>query len=203
MAYSYSQLVGVKATAGSIMAWCNSSAVPSTDILTEAQAWIYEKLRWPQMRIRATFALAVDEYVTALPAGFLEPISLQVDGQSAPIGFLDEQLFRLNRDSDGVMVEGWPAYYTIMGENMVFDATPTEALAGEFWHYAIPDDLSADNETNFLTQRLPSLLRKTCMAFGYEHQKRNDQRDMMLKDALVLVEQANITADLGRRGQIR
>ena len=49
MPMNYSDLVATKTTAGSIKQWLNHDGVPSTTILEEAEAWVYQRLRIRQM----------------------------------------------------------------------------------------------------------------------------------------------------------
>jgi hypothetical protein len=202
VAYTYTSLIAAKSTTGSIKSWVNYDSIPSTDILTEAQAWIYETLRTREMMVSANLDLDDGASVEALPDDFLDPIALTLDGDAEPLPYVHEMLFNRTRDEDGALPEGRPSRWTIINEQITFDAQLDEAITARFWYYEIPTALSAANETNFLTSRFPTLLRRACMAFAYEFLKRPDEFQTEMVLAAQAVASANMSADRSRRGQM-
>lgn len=202
MGYTFTTLTGAKTVEGSIRAWCNHASVPAEDVLTEAQAFIYERLRTFEMRVTLPFTAAIGASSLTLPADFLAPIKLVIDnGDPDGLPYRHEAIFTRSLDEDGDLTEGTPSCWTLHNDAILFDCELDEAIAGDLWYYAIPDPLSADNQTNFLTRKYPTLLRRACMMFGYEFLKRTD----VFKDAMVMTEQAieraNVSSDSARMGQ--
>ena len=58
---NYTQLVAAKTTANSIAAWLNWDLAPSTDILAEAETYLYGKLRVQAMKSLATGTIALKD----------------------------------------------------------------------------------------------------------------------------------------------
>lgn len=200
---NYATLIAAKTTAGSIASWVNHATIQdqAATIVEEAEAWIYERLRVREMRATASIAFTTTEHYTSFPTDYLGPINLFLDGQVDPLPYLHEQHYRPNRDEDGAMVSGWPTCWSDMDERITLDTQPDEAIAGDIIYYKRPTALSSAN-TNFLTTRYPSLVRVACMFRAYDFLKRPAERDAERTEALRLIEEANINAELTeRRGQ--
>lgn len=197
----YSTLIADKDTDGSIRQWVNYGLAPATAILADAEAWIYERLRVREMRVEATVSIAAGDDEIALPARFLDPIDLLLDGDAEPLEYKHESLLRRLRDSDGNLYSGAVSAYTIVGEAMKFDVESDAARTGVLWFYQSPAPLAADNETNFVTTRYPRLLRVVTSAFVNEFRKLYGERDNMLREAMSEIETVNILAERSRRGQ--
>lgn len=204
MAINFTTLTGAKSTESSIKYWVNHGLVPSADILTEAQAWIYERLRVREMIATATVTAAIGASTFTLPTRFLEPIRLLPDGWGESLPFVHENLHQRYRDEDGNLEEGDPSEWTIADEVGVFDSELTTAFSGRMTFYQTPAALVVTtNETNFLTTRFPTMLRYACMAFGYDARKRRADATEMKVLAMAEIEEANRESDRGRRGQVR
>ena len=202
--FTYTILTGAITQAGSIKNWVQHSSIPSDQILEEAQAFIYEQLRIPGMISTETISIAAAGSTLALPSGFLDPIYLKLDGDSDELDYVQENLLGRFTDEDGAIQTGRPARWTLIDDLIQFDAANdlTTALAGDIVFYKTPEALSTSNETNFLTDRYPTLLRRACLAFGYEHRKRQDAflQEVALVEAAI--QRANAAGDMTRRGQI-
>lgn len=200
---AFSTLVGTKATEGSIKWLANHALVPSAQILTESEAFIYSRLRVREMIATATVTAAIGASTFTLPTGFLEPIRLLPDGWGDPLPFVHEALHERYREEDGDLYTGDPSQWTIADEVGVFDSQLTTAFSGRMTYYKTPTALSVSNETNFLTNRYPTALRYTLMAFAYDHRKRRADATEMRLLAMNEIEEANRESDRGRRGQVR
>lgn len=212
MAQSYSQLIGAKASGGSgIRDWVNQSVVPVTELLLEAEAYIYQTLRAREMIREIAWTAAVGASTLAFPVApsylLIEPITLSVDGiyqKPAGMDYCHEaSAFRQYRDESGDLIEGLPNEWAIFNEVINFNFELDEALAGDFLYYGQPPALSASNETNFLTVRFPTLLRQVCTMLGYEYLKQFDARAEQKILADEAIAKANAVADGVRRGQWR
>lgn len=202
--FTYTILTGTISTPGSIRNWVQHASIPAEQILEEAQQRIYQRLRIQDMEVEEAISIPADAYTLALPSGFLDPLSLQLDGDTDPLDYVQENLLGRYVDSDGVVQTGRPQRWTLYNGLIQFDCAndDDDALTGDMVFYQFPDLLAAtSNETNFLTDRFGGLLRRMCLAVGYEHRKRDEAREMLLA-AEALIDSANATADMRRRGQI-
>lgn len=211
MAFDFATLTGAKSTPGSIKFWVNHDTIDAAGILDAAQAWVYEQLRTREMRTLATLDLDEGAYYADLPAsgvGFLSPIELRWRGDDCEVAYVHENLLRryvndANANSrPSLPILGHPDRYAIFAERFQFEVAADEDLTGDLLYYATPAALSVSNTTNFLTRRFPLVLRRTCMALGYEERKRQSDADdqyVLAKDA---IDKANAADDMGRMGQM-
>jgi hypothetical protein len=198
----YTTLVAAKTTLGSIANWLNRSDLPVTEILTEAQAFIYEHLRVREMMTAEDIAVASDNYKASLPTGFLDPVKLTPYGWGGPLWYVNEDEFKPQRETDGTRIEASePQFWTVIGTELWFDIQLDAAFGGTLIYYKTPTALSGANNTNFLTTRYPTVLRHACESFGLEHMKQPDVA--LSRRQLVEAEIAdiNMTNELYRRGQ--
>lgn len=203
MAINYTTLTADKATEGSIKNWLNYSLVPSVNVLAMAEAHIYERLRVREMRVETAVSIAAGADYIDLPARFLDPIRLMLNGDAVDIDYVQENLLKRFRDLDtGDLFEGSITEYAIINEKMLFDVASEEARAGYLWFYQTPAPLSGNNETNWLTTRYPALLTDACLAYGNHYRKFYGERDKLLVIVNAGIKAANDAADLGQRGQI-
>lgn len=197
---NYTTLTGLKTVDGAIRAWVNRSDVPATVILTEAQALIYERLRVREMQARATLTFALSTQTASLPTGFLDPIGYKPYEWGGDLSFVHENALGEYRDSSGVLESGTPSRWTIVGETAYVNVLPSEAFSGILLYYKSPTVLSGSNETNFLTERYPTLLRYACMAKAYEHMK-DEQSANYLGLTMQTIADINSSNELWRRNQ--
>jgi len=202
--FTYTILTGTKATEGSIKWWGNHSLIPSDQVLTEAQAWIYSRLRVREMRATETVTISASASTFTLPTRYLEPVKLLPNGWSDPIEYIHENLLQRYRDADGALETGDPTEWTVLDEVGTLDSQiGTTALTCKMTYYQKPAALaSSTNETNWLTDRYPTLLRHVCTYLAYEHRKRRDASEQLIL-ALKDIDDANVEDDMGRRGQTR
>lgn len=201
MAMTYTILTGAKTVEGSIKNWVVRTDTPSTAVLTEAEAWIYERLRTREMMARETFTFAIDTSELALPSGFLDPIGYRPWQWGEDLPYVHENAYLPSTDSAGALTPGSPSHWTIIGTTAYVDVKCSAAFGGDLAFYKQPDPLSGSSETNFLTTRYPSLLRYACLMFAYEHSRQWERR----KEALELAEDALMKAqasdEMFRRAQ--
>jgi hypothetical protein len=197
---NYSTLTGLKTVAGSIQNWVNRSDIPAAEILTEAQALIYERLRVREMQARGELSFATSAQTASLPTGFLDPVSFRPYEWASPLPFVHEDALDEYRDADGVLSSGTPSRWAIIGEAAYVDLLPSTTFAGLMLYYKTPTALSGSNETNFITDRYPSLLRYACLAKAYEHMK--DQKAAeYLQFAMSTIQDINASNEMWRRNQ--
>lgn len=201
---TYSILVGDKTTEGSIKNWVARTDVAATTVLTEAESWIYQDLRVREMMSRDTaFAVAADASSVSLPSGFLDPIEFRPYSYGNCLPYVDYgNLDEKRNASTGAILTGTPSRWTVLGETAYVDMAPSTAFTGVLTYYGQPAALSGSNETNFLTTRYPTLLRRACLMFAWEHARNWDRR----KEEVALAEAALMDAkksnDLFQRGMI-
>lgn len=201
MAYNWTTLTAAKTTSGSIANWVNRSDLPTDNILLEAEAKIYERLRVREMLAIATLSVAADANTASLPADFIDPIEWRPYGWSQPILFVSEGTLEAHRDDDGNLFEGTPSRWSILNETAYVDVSCSETFSGKLMYYKRPTALSVSNETNFLTIRYPSLLRTACLATAYEHMKDMQNAATYLQMLEGKIGEAMMTNDLYRRSQ--
>lgn len=199
----YSTLVAGKTTSGSLANWVNRSDLPTSTILAESQAWIYQRLRVREMQERQVpFTFTTSGNSLALPSRFLDPIAFTPYGWGDPLPFVEETQLNDVRDEDGNLYESTPSRWAIIGETAYVDVQPVETFSGVLHYFKQPADLAATtNETNFLTIRYPSLLRFTCMAVAYQHMKDSVRTQEYSAYAENALQEAMRTNEMFRRGQ--
>lgn len=200
MSITFTVLTGTKTTAGSLANWVNRSDLPTSIILAEAEAMIYETLRVREMTAREVLTFPAATQTVALPTGFLDPISYRPYEWGAPLPFVFEDALDEARDATGTLQTGSPSKWAIVGETAYVDVLPSAAFSGILLYYKTPTALSGSNETNFLTVRYPSLLRYACMAKAYEHMKAADAANYLAL-AMQSIAAANASNEMWRRDQ--
>lgn len=202
--HTYAILTGTISTAGSIKNWVQHSSVPADQILAEAEAYIYAQIRVQDMITTAALTIASGAYTSSLPADFLDPVSIRLDEDSTDLDYVQENLLGRIVDEDGAVETGRPARWTLYDDTIHYDVANDEstALNGDIVYYKRPAALATANQTNFLTDKYPWLLRRACLMFGYEHRKRMTEfvSEQRLVDEAIM--QVNRDADMHRRGQI-
>lgn len=200
MAFDYTTLIAAKTTLGSIKAWANHSVLDSDGILTQAQAWIYEKLRAQEMTVEDTLVILETEYQATFPSGFLDPVYLRWHGDDRDVAYVHENLLHRYIDDQGVVEEGHPDRFAIFGNKLQFNYQADEDLTAAFVYYAVPTALSLANPTNFLTIRWPTLLKTVCLAFAYDDRKRSSDAIEKFKEAMLAIDDVNGRYDKARNG---
>lgn len=198
----YSTLVAEKSVSGSIKDWLNYERIPAEAILTEAQAWIYGRMRHEDMVREASVAIALGASSAAKPDGFLDPIHLGIPGYVPTLAYRDRERFRamLALDQDGALPAGMPTAYARFRDTLAFNTEADQAYTAHAVFYGTPEALSVDNETNFLTDRYPTLLRRACLMFAAENRKEWDLRDRYERSCMADIQTINVENDLALRG---
>lgn len=198
----YTTLTGAVTTTGSIKFHLNYSRVDADGILDEAESWIYSRLRVREMRATADVTISSGVNYASLPTGFRDPIHFCIPGYVERIQIKDEDSFRsmLGWDTSADLPDGPPQMYAVFDEQINFDHDPDQAYTGKFVYFKTPTALSGSNETNWLTSKFPTLLRRVCLMFGAEARKEYDLMDRNEIKALEMIEQIKKESDLSYRG---
>jgi hypothetical protein len=199
---NYSTLVGPRETVGSIQYAINYSRIDSDGILDEAEAWIYAKLRVPDMRSTATVTIASGASTASFPTGYRDPIHFGIPGFTSRLKLKDIDWFRthLGFDEDGVLPEGQPSYWCKNDGLIQLNTLADQEYSARMVYYRTPTALSASNETNWLTDKYPTLLRRVCLMFAAEARKEYDTFDREEARALKQIDEIRIEADDENRG---
>lgn len=155
------------------------------------------------MQAIGTFNFASGDSSKALPTGFQQAIKLELDGLGKLPGPVREENFPRDIDSDGALTIGTPSCWTIVGTTLYLDTQLDAAQNARLWYYGTPAALASGNQTNFLSDRFPTLLISVCNAFAYKSRHRVD--DMQTELALAGADIATINAEdeMARRGQLQ
>lgn len=174
MAMTYSGLVAGTESSASIKSWALDDTIPADTILEEAQELIYRKLRVRQMIAVATGTLTSSATATDLPDRYLAAIRFDA---IAPTQFeitrrtLEQVYDQRQYSTSGVIQTSQPDAWSVSGTTAVFQAAADQTYTVVMPYYRAPDLLSTGNETNFLTERAPKLIRAACMAGAAEWAK--------------------------------
>lgn len=212
MAQTYAQLVSATATPGSVARWINSSTIAgdAPEIITEAESWIYRRLRhWKMLTdpIPGTMTLGND-YIDS-PDDLLEPFLLWTTGQY--FQFLEQKVPQ-------EVISNWaytgtgnnrqpnqPQFYYQGADTLRFDCPPNIAYDYNIIYFKQPAPL-AETNTNFLTVTYPRLVRCACMAAACEFMKDSGQGnfDRTYWDALAQdeIDKAQAESDRAKRGTV-
>src|SRR3990167_7987443 len=99
---NYTTLTAAKTTSGSLANWVNRGDLATSAILTEAEAWIYQRLRVREMTTDEAFTFAISTSSTALSSltgTFLDPIQFVPYEWGVPLPFYDEASYRPSRNA--------------------------------------------------------------------------------------------------------
>lgn len=202
---AFSTLIAAKTTAGSLKDWLNNGTIPSEAIVTEAQAQIYRRLRVREMQTIGTATMGTGTEVVGLDAEMLQFYAgrLTITGTHAAVAVLkrleDVEAQRFYNGS-GVLESGKPSIFAIVGTAAHFPCIPDAGYVFRYPFYKTPAALSTATETNFLTQKFPTMLRAMCMAYAYEYLRNPSEYDRWLKIAEARIDQANAESDMSFGG---
>jgi len=199
---NYTTLVADTSTAGSIKNAINYGRIDAEGILEEAQAWIYQRLRVRQMVAAENVTIADEATTASFPTGYLDPIHLGIPGYVNTIRLKDAEWFRshLGWDESAALPEGTPTYWCDIGTTIQFNTKADQAYTAKMVFFKKPTALSADNLTNWLTDRYPSLVRRVCLMFAAEARKEWDAMDRAEIRALQTIDEIKVESDLAMRG---
>lgn len=216
MALTWSMLTGSTSTAGSIARWVNKTTLSSGAggdadlILQEATGSIYGKLRhWRMLTEPQTGTMVIGTDAIAVPSDMIEPDLLMITGtsmltlwQKTP----NEVYSRWTYDSSGARVQQIPTVFSFNKSYIQLDSQPDQAYPYILTYYQRPADLSSTNETNFLTDEYPRLIRTAVMMAAAEWTKENNQgqydRTYWEQQFAAELQMAQQQADRARRGSM-
>lgn len=200
----YASLTGTKGATGSIRTWINKD-VPADEILTDAQAYIFRRLRVREMLTSTTGTLTASATSLALPPRYLATARLRVttpatfDLDRVTVEEIDDMRVY---DSTGAVQTGQPDRFGVAGTSAEFAVAADQqyTLAWRFWQE--PAALSTATTTNWLTDKAPRLIRAVCLAFANEYMKDDAEKNHWLEVADVEMRQLMIEDDFEKRGII-
>lgn len=203
MALSYTTLTGAKTVDESIANWVNNATVPAATVLTEAQAALYTSLRVRDMLARQEDTIAKDATTLALPARYLEAVAFHLTGNDAAVV---KQRPKEEVEGDitwdgAARVAGTPTKFYTDATDFVFDHRADKAYGYRVLYFQELAPLAATtNETNFLTDRYPRLLRMACLAAANEFLRDDEEKAYWLALLQAEIEKANGQFDTEQRG---
>lgn len=98
------------------------------------------------------------------------------------------------------LVDGSPSVWTIWDEKLKFDIALTDPAQFKLLCYRAPPLLSASNETNWLTNRYPLLLRKACQVQAADFMKDDGEYNKGLSALGTLIQTVSAENDMVYRG---
>ena len=199
---NYTTLTGAKTVDGSIKQWVNDGTIPASVVLTEAEQFIYTRLRVREMKKLYTGTVSSGQTTLTLSSvapRLLEPISFRRAAAAAGrIYIRDQQYFeeRLATDTDGTLFSGIPTECCFDNTYIYFNVSTDATYYLRLWYYERPAALAGGNLTNFLTDYYPRLLRHACMMAAFDFMKEPQARDYHTKLTIAEIESANAQADV-------
>lgn len=198
---TFLELIGPKSNPASIHNYVNYRKVPVEVVLTEAQAFIYARLRVREMKTSAVITLTAAASSVALPTGFLDPISMwdREGWEMMPDRFVEPGGITKRRTyTSDVLDTGTPMEVAIFDEAFQFACKAEAQRKYDLVYYKTPTVLSASNLTNFLTSRYPHILRIGCLAGAASYMKDDAEETKQLAKLTGLCDAANAESDLSR-----
>lgn len=122
------------------------------DFITLAEAQMQRDLRHYQMEKRAT--ATVDAQYNALPADFLQPLRVHMQGKHRPLQLMSSAEIQRYRDNTDATT-GEPLYYAITGGEFEFAPAPDGEYTCEFYYIRTIPALSDSNTSNWLLSAGP------------------------------------------------
>jgi hypothetical protein len=178
----YTTLIAARTTTGSIAYMINFDRIDSAGIVNKAEKFIFRKIRVREMLVvGASITIELDANTATLPTGFLDPIHFGIPGYCHSLAYLDTERFRaeLAFDQDGALPTAMPTRFTVDGTLMHFDVNAEQEYTGRLTYFGRPDPLSTSN-ANWLTDRYPDLLERTCLMYALEERKEWNERNTVM-----------------------
>lgn len=97
------------------------------------------------------------------------------------------------------LIAGIPNWWGIWNEQIKFDVAFSQASIGKLQYFQSLPLLSSSNQTNFLTDRYPQLMRTACVTAAADFMKDSDEYQKSLSRLQTLIETISIEND----GQLR
>lgn len=155
---------------GSISAWLNHASLSTvgTQIVEEAESWIYPRLRHWKMLTSTSGTLTASATTVTVPSDFLEDKKFRITGTAATTitrKTIQEVVESFQYDGTGGRVAQQPTIMFNDQNNFQFDSPCDQAYPFTMWYYQKLAPLSATNTSNFLMTSYPRMMRAvTCMS---------------------------------------
>ncbi|MGE3844505.1 MAG: hypothetical protein AB7I50_23315 [Vicinamibacterales bacterium] len=203
----YTTLVATRDTADSIKNWLNNSSAPATTILSDAQAWIYQKLRIREMLETGTGTLAANADTIALSTftGYVGGKQFMFTGTKR--AYPERKRIEVVRDNygydqDGNRTTGQPRLWATNATHILFDVKADQAYTYDFLYYKALTALSGGNLTNAITSSYPFMLRSVCLMFGFQWLRNQAEKNYWRLEAEKQIEEVNKASDLEGEGEL-
>jgi hypothetical protein len=186
----YTTLIADKNTYGSIKSWISYDRIAIDAILEEAQTYLYSRMRVREMRATADVVLSSGAITAALPTRYIDPISMKMRNFNYGIKHKTQESLEARRNWDTALnnwSQGLPSVFSVYNEVINFDIRADQNYNLRFSFFQQPALLGVSNQTNFLTERYPMLLRLACMRGAAEFMEAMDKferYDRRLKEAI-------------------
>lgn len=196
----YTTIIAGKSTAGSLAAWVNSGAIPSSEIVVDAESWIYERLRvWEMLETETSLSFTVGQNTMALPSDFIAPRTFWITGtdkQPLVMKTPDELIEKTAFDSTGAIMTEKPRFYYWDGDNFVFNTLADDDYPTWLVYWKRPAALSASNTTNFVTSKYSRMFRLALRGIAFEWLKDMSNAEAALALAAEHIERINMESGM-------
>jgi hypothetical protein len=98
------------------------------------------------------------------------------------------------------LVPGIANWFGIWNENIYLDTAALQQETCKLQYYQSLPLLSTSNQTNFLTNRYPHLMRTACMASAADYMKDDVEYQKLYQRLIVLTDKVSIENDMSMRG---
>lgn len=122
-------------------------------------------------------------------------IDVDTDASSAATGGGAAATYTANR-----LVDGSPSLWSIWKEQLKFDTALTDPAQFKMLYYRAPKLLSDSNQSNWLTDRYPLLIRKACQVQAADFMKDNEEYQKHLSALGTLLQTTSAENDMIYRG---
>jgi hypothetical protein len=152
-----------------------TSVIPT--FIDFAEAEFNRSLRVRQMVARAE--AVIDARFSAVPSDFVEAKDLVIVTATpvTPLQFVTQQEMAQIRNTE-ITSAGKPQYFSVVGDQFEFCATPDSEYSLEMSYYAKIDALTDDTDTNWLLTDYPDLYLYTSLMHSSPYLK-DDERIMV------------------------
>ncbi len=100
---------------------------------------------------------------------------------------------------DGLSL-GSPLFWAIYDEQIHFDMAFNQQTSCELYYFRSPLLLSPTNQTNWVTNRYPMLLRQACIAGAYSWRRNIEMYQIEFQKLTAMAEQVSVENDMFYRG---
>jgi len=196
----YTTLIAAKSVSGSLANWVNNGAIPASEIVVDAESWIYERLRtWEMLATLTTLTFTIGQNTVALPDGFIAPRAFWITGadkQPLVMKTPDTLIEKTAFDSTGAIMTEKPQFYYWDGSNFVFNTLADDDYATWLVYFKRPAALSASNTTNFVTSKFSRMFRLALRGIAFEWLKDMSNAEAALALAADHIERINMESGM-------